>query len=130
MSCLSSLYSADTSEDTLPWPLIINQGDTWNVTIIWTDSEDEPVDLSGVTGAMQLRRFFGYPVLLDITTENGRMEIVGPEGRIEISVDNDTMSAIKISAGVFDLKLTYPDGVRSTLMRGEWQLKYEVTHGS
>lgn len=117
-------------EDTLPWPLIINQGDTWNVTIIWTDSEGEPVDLSGVTGAMQLRRFFGYPVLLDITTENGRMEIVGPEGRIEISVDNDTMAAIKLSAGVFDLKLTYPDGVRTTLMRGEYQLRYEVTYGN
>lgn len=122
--------TCDDDENLLSWPLIINQGDTWNVTIIWTDSEDEPVDLSGVTGAMQLRRFFDYPVLLDITTENGRMEIVGPEGRIEISVDNDTMAAIKVSAGVFDLKLTYPDGVRTTLMRGEWQLKYEVTHGN
>jgi len=117
-------------DDTLPWPLVLSQGDTWTVEIQWTDSDDVPVDLTGCEAAMQFRRDFAHSVVLEASTADGRMTIDGPDGRINVSIDKDTMAAIKLSAGVLDLKLTYPDGVRTTLLRGRFELKYEVTYGN
>lgn len=113
-------------EGRLTTPLEIKQGDTFHLEILWTDSEGVPVDMAGCTARMQLRRLPGEPVLLDMSTENGRITL--SDGSIVIDVDAAAMRELTVPDGAFDLQISYSDGRVQTILGGLFRLIPDVTY--
>lgn len=113
-------------EATLDAPLQIKQGDDFHLEMLWTDSEDVPIDMAGCAARMQLRRSPGAPVLLDLSTENGR--IVLGVGDITLDVDAQATQGLTTPEGVFDLQITYSDGRIATILGGRFELIADVTY--
>lgn len=112
-------------EARLRTPLHIKQGDTYYLQMLWEDSEGVPVDVTGCTARMQLRKDYGSPILLSLTTENGG--IVLSLGKIEIKIDAEDTAKLREQRMKFDLEIIYADGRVVTLVGGEYLLLYEVT---
>lgn len=113
---------------TLSSPLRIKQGDTFHLEILWNDSEGTPVDMTGCSARMQLRRTPGGPLLLDMSTDNGRIALAA--GSFTFDVDAQAMQRLSAPDGVFDLQVEYPDGRIATILGGKFELIQDVTYAS
>lgn len=115
-------------EGMLTTPLVIKQGDTLHLEILWTDSEGAPVDMTGCSARMQLRVTPTSAVVLDLSTENGRIALAA--GAITLDVDAATMQGLTCEAGSFDLQVTYADGRVATILGGKFRVIPDVTYDS
>lgn len=97
---------------------VLYQGTTLRKVFTWT-VEGVPLDLTGYTGAAQLRKTAGDPApALDLSTQNGGIIIDGPAGKITMyapSVDTEKLVADKY---VYDLEITDTQGDVSRLVEG------------
>lgn len=83
-------------------------------------------DLEGFTARMQVRRTVtSSTVIVELTTENGRIEIVALEGRIILLMEPDVTSGL--SSGVYDLEIESFEGVVSRVVQGTFTVSEEVT---
>lgn len=87
-----------------------------------------PLDLTGYTGRMQVRaNQAAQDVLLELTTENGGINITGPTGTIEMRSTAAATAALTFGGGVYDLELTATDGFVTRLAQGAVTVSREVT---
>lgn len=87
----------------------------------------EPYDLVGHTARMQVRRTIdSSTVLVELTTENGRIIINEEDGEITLSMSDEVTSAIT-SSGVYDLEIIDASGNVSRVIEGTFTLSNEVT---
>lgn len=70
-----------------------------------------PVDLAGYTARMQIRDKVGGTVLLELTTENGRIAIDNATKKISRLIEADDTEAITWKKGVYDLEMVSGDYV-------------------
>jgi hypothetical protein len=95
MACGRTTYDTD-----LP------QGATFTRTLTWkTGVPATPVNLAGYTARMQVRRAPGSPLIVELTTENGRITLGGAAGTIDLSIDAATTAAITPALYSYDLEL-------------------------
>ncbi len=109
----------------------IEQGATWRTTIEWRDEVGALVPLAGYQARMQARRATDTPeVLVELTTENGRIALASP-GVIALTLPAaDTAALDWRTAGRsarYDLELVAPDGTVTRLLKGTLSLDPEVT---
>lgn len=91
--------------------LTIYKGSTYSKLIQWKTGEPAtPVDLTGCTARMQVRKRANDTEVLDVlTTENGKLTIYNPsEGRIRIDISAAQSAAYTFTTGVYDLEIVYP----------------------
>ena len=82
------------------YKLEIEQRSTFTQTVEYLDSQNQPVDLTGYSAAMQIRRTVeSADALLSLTDDSGGGLIITPLlGKIEIDIDAaDTRQIISIS---------------------------------
>jgi hypothetical protein len=70
-----------------------------------------PVDLSGYTARMHIRDKVGGTLLLELTTENGRIEVDDILKEIRRTISADDTADITWRKGVFDLEMVQVDYV-------------------
>lgn len=108
--------------------LRIEQGAYYTCPLELSDGDDTPLDLTGYTARMQVRKSVGSSeVLLELTTANGRLVIEGSTVRIVLSAE--VTAAITWRQGVYDLELVPPDGKVERLVQGSVVVSPEVTRG-
>jgi hypothetical protein len=79
---------------------------------------------------MQIRsKVSSGTILLELTTENGRMTLGDEAGTVELVVLASVTAALTES-GVFDLEIVFPDGDVVRAAEGSAQLSPEVTRAS
>ena len=106
----------------------IELGATLLREIVWADSESDPIDLTGYTARMQIRRSVNNPaVLADMTTENGGITLGTTDGKIALELTAEHTSEISAKAGVYDLELIDGDGFVTRLLQGEVEFSPETT---
>jgi len=106
----------------------IEQGATLVLPFVWQSSDGTPVDLSGYTARMQVRRTVSSPdVLLEATTANNRLQISALAGQVSLVLPASVTEAIDWTRGRYDLELESPDGVVTRLLFGEVTVSKEVT---
>ena len=114
-------------------PLKIDQGATYDKVLTWktgTKAAAVPVDLTGCTARAQIRSEIDSPiVLLELTTENGRIHLGGPAGTIRILIDATTTAAIDWESGVYDLEIVFAGGRVDRRLAGSVSVSKEVTRG-
>jgi hypothetical protein len=108
----------------------IEQGATLLKPIVWKDSNGTPVNLSGYTARMQIRRSVAAEdVLLELSTANNRINIDALNGTVTLIFDSATTAAFTWTSGVYDLELTSSGGVVTRLIQGKITVSKEVTRG-
>lgn len=108
--------------------ITIEQGATFRLSLVWKDGAGSPVNLTGYTARMQVRR--SYPdtsTQLNLTTENGGITLGGAAGTIEVVGDATKTDDIAAAKGVYDLELVSASGVVTRLVEGKVTIKPEVT---
>lgn len=105
----------------------IDQGSVWSVVLVYTDSNNTPVNLTGYTAAMQLRQNYNSETAdLTLTTANGGISIVGATGTITITATAVQTGALDPGFYVYDLELTSGSNV-SRLIQGQLTVAEQVT---
>lgn len=108
--------------------LKIYQGATFSRTVAITDGAGDPVDLTGATARMQVRQSIDDDsVLLELTTENGRISHDGVGGVLTLVVDDEDTALLSFSNAVYDLEVEYVNGQVDRVLYGEVVLLEEVT---
>lgn len=111
--------------------LEIDQGATFDKTFTWktgTKANAAPVDLTGCKARAQFRvELESATVLLELTTENGRIQLGGLTGEIRILISAADTAAMAWLAGVYDLEIEFPDGTVVRRMAGGVVVSPEVT---
>lgn len=86
-----------------------------------------PVDVSGFTARMQVRSKPGAPVLLELSTANGRITLNGGAGLIVLEVSTAAMQNVNWGCAVYDLIVTDDAGEDEQLLVGHAMLVRRVT---
>lgn len=117
----------------MPGPFKLNlkiyQGATFSALQTWkVGSPAAPVDLTGCTARMQVREAVDAPaVLLECTTEDGRIVLGGADGTVLIQLTAVDTAALAWTAGVYDLEVVFADGTVRRLLAGTVTVSPEVT---
>jgi hypothetical protein len=108
--------------------LTIQKGATFDRALTYQNADGTPKNLTGYTARMQIRDSAGG-LALELTTENGRISIDGPNGRTTLHLTASETSAITISSGVYDLELVSAEATPTVtrLVEGKVTVTSEVT---
>lgn len=106
----------------------IDQGATFNQVITWKDSAGAPINLTGYSARMQARKNKNAgDVLVELTTQNGRIILGGSTGRITLNIPASVTAAFNWTRGLYDLELVRADGEVSRLLQGELTVSVGMT---
>ena len=109
--------------------IIIEQGATFRLQLVWKDNAGVAINLTGYTARMQVRKKYNSDLpLLSFTTENGAITLGGAAGTIVVeglATLTDDLPAP--SGGVYDLELVAPSGFVTRLVEGAVTITPEVT---
>jgi hypothetical protein len=107
--------------------ITIEQGATFTLDLLYKDNLGAPINLTGFTARMQVRRRYNDPVkLLDFTTENGAIVLGGAAGTIKVTGLATLTDDVPAKPGVYDLELVN-GSVVIRLVEGSVEIKPEVT---
>lgn len=108
--------------------LTVYQGASFTDQVFWkTGDPVQPVDMTGATARMQIRKTVkSTEVLFELTTENSRVTL-GPEGSILLSIDPETTAGFDWGSGVYDLEIRFANGFVRRFMEGTVIVSAEVT---
>jgi hypothetical protein len=116
--------------------LLIEQGATFTLGFTWHQEGDvvngvvtagDPYDLTGWTARMQLRQKQGSPVLLEATTENGKITLGGTTGRVDVKFTDADTGSLTVASGRYDLELVDPAGDVLRLLQGSVTVDANIT---
>lgn len=108
--------------------ITIEQGATFRLNLLWKDSTNAPINLTGYTARMQVRRKYNDPTaLLNFTTENGAIVLGGSAGTIQVTGLATLTDDLPAKPAVYDLELVSAGGVVTRLVQGSVTITPEVT---
>ena len=109
------------------YKITCDQGATFERVITVKDSTGTPMNLTGYTARMQVRREIeSSTTLVELTTQNGRITLGGAAGTITLSMNAATTAAIE-DEGVYDLEIISSGGAVHRVLKGRFVLDLEVT---
>lgn len=111
------------------YDFIIEQGATFQVKFTYQDAALNPISLEGCTVRMHARRKINDPeILLDVSTINGKVIMDEAEnGIIKMVVSGSETAGFTWRAAVYDIEVTYPDGVIDRILEGKITISLNVT---
>lgn len=110
--------------------ILADQGATLRRVITWKSPSLVPINLTGWTARMQVRTAVdATDVVLELTTENGRIVLGGVAGTVTLYVSATDMETILPATYKYDLELvvTAATPVVTRLVEGTLKVKAEVT---
>ncbi len=109
-----------------PW--VIDQGATFTRTIEYQDSTGAPVNLTGYTALLQIRRAPGDTEAPRAQLSNGSGIALGADGVVTVTFAASMTAAWTFAHGAFDLLLTSPGGYSIRLVQGLVEVSPAVSH--
>lgn len=109
--------------------ITIEQGATFQLNLVWKDGAGTPINLTGYTARMQVRRkYTSETALLSFTTENGAITLGGALGTIAVQGLATLTDDLPAPAGcVYDLEVISGGGIVTRLVQGGAYISPEVT---
>lgn len=110
--------------------IVADQGSTLSRVIYYKDPAKKPIQFNGYKARMQVRHTFeSDQVVLELTTENGGIELGATDGSIALYVTDDVMVEIPEGIYVYDLELLAPsaDLFVYKILQGNFAVRSEVT---
>jgi hypothetical protein len=109
--------------------IVADRGSTMSRTFLWKDPAKKPIHLAGYTARMQVRPTIdSETVILELTTENNRIELGETDGSVVLYIDADTTEDLEPDKYIYDLELIAPASERVyKLCYGNFVVRSEVT---
>lgn len=110
--------------------IVADQGSTLSRVIYYRDPAKKPIQFNGYSARMQVRpNQSSGTILLEMTTENGGIELGLTDGSIALYVDDNVMAGIPEGIYVYDLELLAPSANLFVykILQGNFAVRSEVT---
>lgn len=110
--------------------IVADQGSTLSRVIVWKDPAKKVILLGGYTARMKVRTpDTSSTVVLELTTENGRIELGATNGEIKLYVSDEDMAAVPEGRYIYDLEMVAPSSsvYIYKILRGNFAVRTEVT---
>lgn len=108
--------------------IVIEQGATFRLSLVWKDPNGTPYDLTGYTARMQVRKAYGSTSsMLSLTSGAGDIVLGGALGTIVATASATATAALSGLQGVYDIELVSPGGVVDRVLQGTVTISPEVT---
>jgi len=104
----------------------IVQGDTFQNTPVWKINST-PVNVTGYSALMQIRKAVGGTLLLELSDTNGRITVGTVDGSFALYISPTDTASIQSGEWVYDLQVTAPDSTVTTLLQGGFSVTAQVT---
>ena len=111
--------------------LVADQGSTFTRIIYYKDPANKPIKFTGYTARMQVRPTeASSTVLLELTTENGGIELGDTDGSIYLYIDDNITAQMSEGIYRYDLEIAAPsaDLYVYKLLQGNFAVRSEVTY--
>lgn len=106
----------------------IEVGATFEMDVLWKDPDGNPIDNTGYSAHMQIRKKYGdATVILEFSTDNTAIVLDGASGYIHVTGLANLTEAVTQRYGVYDLKMFSPDGKVYRIMKGAVDFDPEAT---
>ena len=99
----------------------IEQNSTWDKLLTWKDSLGALVNLTGKRARMQIRDAKGV-LIVDLSTENGKIVLGGAAGTIRLILDVADTKKMSNVPMFYDLKIIEPSGAEHRKLKGKINL--------
>jgi hypothetical protein len=107
--------------------ITMDQGAQWTLTVVYEDNNGNPIDLTGYTAKMQLRKKFDSATsVLTLESPSSGIVITPLTGTISLTATTAQMLAIEGGIYVYDLEIAN-GGVVTRLIMGSATVRSEVT---
>jgi hypothetical protein len=109
--------------------IVADQGSTFARTILWRDPAKKPILMEGYKARMQVRKTTDSAIVLELTTENGRISLHPTNGQISLLISDEVMATIPEDKYLYDLELIGPTASIYVykLLQGNFVVRSEVT---
>ena len=108
--------------------ITIEQGATFSLPLQWFAADGiTPIDLTGYTARMQIRKDQGSPVLFDATTANGKIVITAAQGKIVVTMTATESVALDTKAAKYDLEAVSGGGIVYRVVEGSVTITPSIT---
>jgi len=109
------------------YDIAADQGSDFSTVVTYSDDAGSPVNLTGFTGRMQVRKFSGSPSA-NITLTNGAgVTLGGALGTITITISAATLSQVLAGTYVYDLEVVDTSSKVLKVLAGDFVVSAEVT---
>jgi hypothetical protein len=89
------------------YDITIEQGATFSLVVEWKDPAGAAINLTGYAAAMQIRRTYGAPVLVSLTSPSGGIVIDAALGKLTLTIAASATASLQApSQGVYDLEVS------------------------
>jgi len=106
----------------------IDQGATFQLTVVYKDDAGLPINLTGYTAALQVRQnYYDTTALLTLTSPSGGIVITGATGTIAITMTDVQTGSLDEGFYVYDLEISSSGGTVTRLIQGQFTVSPEVT---
>ena len=117
------------------YALLIEQGATLDLELLYKDSNNVPVDVSSFTGKLQIRPDYAdntstvYLTLTDPVINGTGIDFTtsGSSGVMGIKVSAANTSTLTFDTALYDFEITDTNGIVTRLLQGTAQLSKQVT---
>jgi hypothetical protein len=104
--------------------IVVDQGADYSASIDVADSDGDNIDLTGYTGAGQIRKTYS-----STTAVNFAVAVADPStsGVLNISLTNSQTNAMKAGRYVYDVEITSSGGIKTRVLEGQLEITPGVT---
>lgn len=89
--------------------LLIKKGSTFEKDVFWLNCDGSNKDLAGYSGKMQIRDSVNNRMLIELTEENGRLQINPQTSSIRLRIPAEVSTALPLNvvSGMYDLEMSF-----------------------
>lgn len=109
------------------YDILAEQGSNYLTTITYTDDDGDPVNLTGYTARMQVRKFASSPIPFLTLTSSSGLSITAGTGVIGMAITAAALSAVPAGSYKYDLEIVSGAGQVTKLLGGDFEIQAEVT---
>jgi len=110
------------------YDITITQGETWSVTMTFTNDDGSIIDLSGYTIKMQIRKDYNDTIYQELNSSDNTIDISQAQNGIVIfNLTSTQTGAYDFDVGVYDIKFTASDNTVKYYVKGVVKINRSIT---
>lgn len=97
-------------------------------TLCQDDAAETPIDLTGCSFTMQVRKVRSNDIVVTVGTSSGEITLVPLLGQVRIQFTSEQNTALPEGCPmVWDLQMTNAQNIVKTMLRGKFEVENDVT---
>lgn len=106
--------------------ITVKKGTTFQLPIIYQDSNGAPINLTGYTARLQVRPYEGGLLVTELNTTNGQITINGATGTLTLSMSQTVTAALPTGQYQYDLYVYFGSSAYCVVY-GNFIIQQEIT---